>query len=220
MKQEEKALASKNKVLETAMALFSEKGYEETTMQDIMARSGLSKGAIYHYFDGKQEILSTMILAAQTEINDYVAQVAAADCAVGEKVKRLLRYLMEKPGQTVLIQNRWVEKVPYALVGTIRNGNDCIAPVLAEILRQGGRTGELSCGCTQELAEVLLLLFDVWLDPVLVERTEQETAKRLDFLFELLSRFGAPIFQEEDKAAIKKMYAGYCAREGTECAGQ
>ena len=57
MKQEEKSMASKGRVLEAAASLFIRKGYEETTMQDIMEESGLSKGAIYHHFAGKQEIL-------------------------------------------------------------------------------------------------------------------------------------------------------------------
>ena len=46
MKQEEKSLLSRNKILEASGALFAEKGFDSTTMQDIMARSGLSKGAI------------------------------------------------------------------------------------------------------------------------------------------------------------------------------
>lgn len=50
MRQEEKSLLSRNKILEASGALFAEKGFDATTMQDIMARSGLSKGAIYHHF--------------------------------------------------------------------------------------------------------------------------------------------------------------------------
>ena len=50
MKQEEKSLLSKGKIIDAAMKLFLEKGYENTTMQDIVEASGMSKGAIYHYF--------------------------------------------------------------------------------------------------------------------------------------------------------------------------
>ena len=58
MKQEEKSLLSKGKIIDAAMKLFLEKGYENTTMQDIVEASGMSKGAIYHYFKSKQEIVA------------------------------------------------------------------------------------------------------------------------------------------------------------------
>ena len=38
------------KILEVSLKLFSEKGYEKTTMQDIVNALGMSKGAIYHHF--------------------------------------------------------------------------------------------------------------------------------------------------------------------------
>ena len=57
MKQEEKSLLSKGKIIDAAMKLFLEKGYENTTMQDIVEASGMSKGTIYHYFKSKQEIV-------------------------------------------------------------------------------------------------------------------------------------------------------------------
>ena len=38
------------KILEVSLALFNEKGYEKTTIQDIVNALGMSKGAIYHHF--------------------------------------------------------------------------------------------------------------------------------------------------------------------------
>ena len=44
-------------ILETAARLFAQKGYDETSMQDIMDATHLSKGAIYHHFPSKLDIL-------------------------------------------------------------------------------------------------------------------------------------------------------------------
>ena len=50
-----------NLILETAGRLFVEKGYERTSIQDIVDNlGGLSKGAIYHHFKSKEEILSAV----------------------------------------------------------------------------------------------------------------------------------------------------------------
>lgn len=44
-------------ILGAAMTCFGERGYHETSIDDIAARSGLSKGAVYHHFAGKRDIL-------------------------------------------------------------------------------------------------------------------------------------------------------------------
>ena len=43
------------KILDAAAALFAEKGYQSTTLQDIIDATGLSKGAVYHHFRSKEE---------------------------------------------------------------------------------------------------------------------------------------------------------------------
>ncbi len=57
MKQEEKTLLSKSKILAAAGEVFAQKGYDMATMQDITEKCGLSKGAIYHHFKSKEEIM-------------------------------------------------------------------------------------------------------------------------------------------------------------------
>ena len=44
------------RILTTASKLFLEKGYEKTSLQDIIRETGLSKGAIYHHFSSKEAI--------------------------------------------------------------------------------------------------------------------------------------------------------------------
>ena len=51
----------KNKILDAAFAVFVEKGYSETTMDDIVHKSKMSKGAIYHYYDSKKELFLSLI---------------------------------------------------------------------------------------------------------------------------------------------------------------
>lgn len=49
--------AKKNELVEIAEKLFLEKGYEETSVDDILNASGLSKGGFYHYFKSKEDVL-------------------------------------------------------------------------------------------------------------------------------------------------------------------
>ena len=48
------------KILDVSMRLFTEQGYEHTTIQDIVDALGMSKGAIYHHFKSKEDILDKL----------------------------------------------------------------------------------------------------------------------------------------------------------------
>ena len=51
----------KNQILDAAFSVFVEKGYSETTMDDIVQKSKMSKGAIYHYYNSKKELFLSLI---------------------------------------------------------------------------------------------------------------------------------------------------------------
>ena len=51
---------TKSKIVSAAWKLFYEQGYEDTTVEEIIELSGTSKGSFYHYFDGKDALLSTL----------------------------------------------------------------------------------------------------------------------------------------------------------------
>ena len=51
---------TKKKIVSAAWRLFYEQGYENTTVDDIVELSGTSKGSFYHYFEGKDALLSSL----------------------------------------------------------------------------------------------------------------------------------------------------------------
>lgn len=53
---------TRGRIVSAAWKLFYEQGYEDTTVEEIIAQSHTSKGSFYHYFDGKDALLSTLSL--------------------------------------------------------------------------------------------------------------------------------------------------------------
>ena len=51
---------TKARIVSAAWKLFYEQGYEETTVEEIIFESETSKGSFYHYFDGKDALLSSL----------------------------------------------------------------------------------------------------------------------------------------------------------------
>lgn len=55
-----KRISTKNRIVKAAWNLFYKKGYEQTTVEDIIAASKTSKGTFYHYFKGKEALLNSL----------------------------------------------------------------------------------------------------------------------------------------------------------------
>lgn len=71
--------ASFQTILDTAERLIEEKGCRQTTLQDIIESSGLSKGAIYHYVSGKDELFGLILKSKVEEMNaSFIDAVSAA----------------------------------------------------------------------------------------------------------------------------------------------
>ena len=51
---------TRSRIAKAAWELFRRKGYQETTISDIIEAAGTSRGTFYHYFNGKDELLSTL----------------------------------------------------------------------------------------------------------------------------------------------------------------
>jgi AcrR family transcriptional regulator len=54
---------AKNRIVESAMQVFSEKGYHQSTMEDVAKQVGVSKGALYLYFKSKEELFNEICRA-------------------------------------------------------------------------------------------------------------------------------------------------------------
>jgi len=61
MDKENNKRIKQNKILEAAYTVFVEKGYSDTTMDDIVKKSEMSKGAIYHYYNSKKALFISLI---------------------------------------------------------------------------------------------------------------------------------------------------------------
>ena len=77
--------------MDVAFQLFMEKGYEHTSIQDIIDHlGGLSKGAIYHHFKSKEDILIAVTDRMASESNQALADICNRSGLSGkEKLKTI-----------------------------------------------------------------------------------------------------------------------------------
>ncbi|MFG1813974.1 TetR/AcrR family transcriptional regulator [Kribbella sp. NPDC049174] len=82
---------SDSAVLDAAMDVFWEKGYEATTTQDLCERTGLQRGSLYNAFAGKHAIYEAAIKRyAETRAARQLQELAPADGSVRERLRELM----------------------------------------------------------------------------------------------------------------------------------
>ncbi|MCW2778399.1 MAG: hypothetical protein JWN17_2124 [Frankiales bacterium] len=90
---------SAQRVLDVALALFTEHGFDGTSLQQIADRLGVTKAAVYYHFRSKDDLLAALVDPAFAELEDLLSRTEALPrgaarqkCALSEFVDYLLRH--------------------------------------------------------------------------------------------------------------------------------
>lgn len=99
------------RILEVAVGLFNEQGYDATSVSDLALRLGLTKSALYHHFDSKEQLLAEALDDALSALEGVLAEPEATTGTPAERLDFVLRaavdVLIERlPSVTLLLRVR------------------------------------------------------------------------------------------------------------------
>lgn len=198
------------RILDEAMALFIEKGYDDTSIQGIVDQlGGLSKGAIYHHFKSKEEIFEA-VCEKMWNYNMAFYDAIIDDQSLNgyQKLRRMLESVDTDPHKGALL-TMTVKLMGDSkfLMNQVNEIFELSAPKYVQpVIEQGIRDGSINVTHPKELAEVLLTLINIWANPVIAPTTPAKMEKKMQFFDLLMRGIGLPIF---DKALIDK-YVAFC----------
>ena len=180
-------------ILDVSTRLFSEKGYDDTSLQDIINETKLSKGAIYHHFSSKEDILKAIFHRLGNENAEIFAKIRDDSRLSGiEKLRKIFQTAVFHSNQSVLLTvSPCLLNNPRFLAMQIEQIYELIAPQFVEpILTEGVKDGSINIENPHEIAEAIMILTNVWLNP-LVKMTDTEgMKKRCDTFNTLLKGLG------------------------------
>jgi AcrR family transcriptional regulator len=87
---------TKAKILETAERLFSEKGFDATSIDSISKSVGINKATIYYHFKDKNDILISLYEGIMADLNHHLNKEQVARKSLQEKIKEEIKYLQSK----------------------------------------------------------------------------------------------------------------------------
>lgn len=195
------------KILDIAYRLFMEKGYEQTSIQDIVEELGMSKGAIYHHFRSKEEILDR-ISSQFYEETDWFERISTDRSKTGLERLRLL-FLHELQDRKKLRMDAMVQplmKNPRVVMESLESAVNQVAPLLEALLREGLQDGSITCAYPKEMAQILLLLSNLWVNPGVFPVDREAYRQKICALQELMAASGVPMLDEELVEACLQYY--------------
>lgn len=161
MKPEER----RNQLLDCAQMLFFTKGFDDTTMQDIIDLAGVSKGGFYHHFKSKDELLFGVLDRMAADVFGQMSRIAEDSATPAlERLHQFIHlranYLKQNDmaGQVEFFRIMNDEKNSVLLDGFKRTVKREALPVLTWIIRQGQREGTFKVTDPDTAAELILYL--------------------------------------------------------------
>jgi len=177
--------ARRSELLLTAERLFYTKGYEKTSVQDILTEMNFSKGGFYHHFDSKLSVLEAICEMRAQECCERAQQAAAA--AEGTAVDKLNAVFHDSAILTsgnsgfISLMIHVAYREDGALMREKMKGYQLasLQPVLEGILKEGTASQEFFVGDVSAMAQLLLRMYLVMTDEIAFLLAREESEEKL-----------------------------------------
>lgn len=157
-------------VLEAAVEVFNERGYDGTSMEDLSKRLGIAKSAIYHHVSGKEELLRMALDRALDGWAEAAEHARGLDAPAIERLEMLVRGTVavleaRLPYVTLLLRVRGNTKVERAALARRRSFDQLVASLVEEAERDGDVRADVDPKVTARLLFGLINSIVEWYRP-------------------------------------------------------
>ena len=174
----------KQELLKIAYDMFLSRGYENTSVDEIIAEAQIAKGTFYYYFPSKEQLLEDVIDMMIESEAETVRQIIGSDLPVPQKIVAVITSVKpaesEQPIRDALMRPENVlmhDRIRKKLI-------EVIVPLLSEVIEEGVGQGIFACDHIPERVRMLLVISNATFN----ERafTERDIAVFIDMTEKLL----------------------------------
>ena len=148
----------KQALLKIAYDMFLSRGYENTSVDEIIAEAQIAKGTFYYYFPSKEKLLADVIEMMIESESETARQIVGSDLPVPQKIVAVITSVKpaetEQPIKDALMQPENVlmhVKIRKKLI-------EVIVPLLSEVIEEGVNQGIFACDNIPERVRMLLVI--------------------------------------------------------------
>lgn len=186
---------TRKKILDVAEKLFLEKGYDGTSIQDIVDGLGnMTKGVIYHHFKSKFAILETIMDEADEQ--PILEQLRGRNGL--EKLQNVLKdsfksYRRQSIGYAVAVALRSPRILGEQYLQVFQE----LVPEMKKIVDEGVMDGSIQTDYPEEITELLMLTINLWIGFQLSLLSEEELRRKVLFIQQMFNGLGVPLLTDE-----------------------
>ena len=202
----DKAEERRQQIMEAALTCFSRKGFHRTTMDDIVAESGLSKGTLYWYFEGKDDLFMSLVKSFFLEMGSEFEAILEQPGSASDKLRAIARGFTEMFLGTeeffnvfleFWIQSALNEKFNQLIVGVLVQ----YRRLLVEIIAEGVKAGEFEAVDSTQLALATMAVYDglAFYAMLMPDQVDMDQAGQafVEVLIRGLTARGRPVFEQQ-----------------------
>lgn len=151
---------TKSRIIKAAWKLFYKNGYQDTTVDEIIALSKTSKGTFYHYFKGKEALLNTLSYLFDDKYEELAAEVDQT-LPVSDKLLYFNHELFKMIEETVdinLLASLYSSQLITKDRRSLLEDDRYYFTLLTELITEGISTGEFKdTGSVEEMLKVYVM---------------------------------------------------------------
>ena len=195
---------TRKKILEVSKDLFLKKGFDNTSIQDIInGLGGLTKGVIYHHFESKQEILQSIIRENNQEILNYNWR---GDTGL-EKIQNSLMDAFSNFEQQRLVYSASIKLRSRRLLGEqyLSLFSDFL-PEIRERVYEGVKDESIKIEYPEELADLIVLTLNIWIGFQISVYSVEELKRKMKFIKLSFDGLGVHLISDEMMGVIFQLF--------------
>lgn len=207
---------TQERIIKAATELFTRQGYDKTSMQDIInATGGLSKGAVYHHYQSKEDLFDAVANRLMNTVSETTSK-AHARSKQGTALKQLQSLFSPERARkrleaADLMFREFNPKANPKMIGMEFTALVDERDDFVDLIKQGNQDGSMHVDHVEQTAEIFRLLANMWLLPFFRRGTQAELRTRAACFLSILQGLGIP---QEDQG-----FSDQLASFGTDAKG-
>ncbi len=207
---------TKQRILETAMRMFAEKGIENVNIEDVVKEVGVTRGAFYHYFKSREELIGSVMYKSFEDDNPYLLADKQEGLNALEKLrfaaKLSLRSSLEM-SDSMKMQTKKLANDPVIFKNEMIFQVNVMAAYIEKLLIQGNKDGSMNVMFPRQASQTIAWVVASWLSSYVFEVSYEEYVDKVLFLEQLTTSLGVPIVDEEMKELYFTLGRDECKSE-------
>ena len=195
---------TRKKILEVSKDLFLEKGFDNTSIQDIIdGLGGMTKGVIYHHFESKYEILQSIIRENNQEISNYNWR---GDTGLEKIQNSLMDSFSNFEHQRLVYSASIMLRSPRLLGEQYLGLFSDFLPEIRERVYEGVNDQSIKTEYPEELADLIVLNLNIWIGFQISVFSVEELKRKMNFIKLTFDGLGVQLISDEMMEVIFKLF--------------